>query len=219
MKDKSYKTVYHPRQPEASALWRLLNNHYEGFEQCYEERFEGNYGFFRRVIGQVVRHYLTCGDLKNGFARVRCRDCRDEYLLAFSCKGRWFCPSLAQTWSPVSIERDSFLSNKPKSSFQNGVSRACHAKKVLQFGESLRDNILYSVPHRQYVFTIPIVCRLYFKYDRRLLTRLCHCAYESLLLFLRNTIGLTDGRPGVVLSIHSFGDYPEKFYPHIHPVR
>lgn len=60
--------------------------------------------------------------------------------------------------------------------------RACHAKKVVQFGESLRDNILYPVPHRQYVFTIPIMCRLYFKYDRGLLTRLCHCAYESLLL-------------------------------------
>jgi len=29
---------------------------------------------------------------------------------------------------------------------------------------------------------------------------------------------LTDGRPGVVLSIHSFGDYPEKFHPHIHAI-
>jgi len=46
-------------------LWRLLNNYYEGFEKCYEERFEGKYGFFRRVIGGVVRQYLTCGDLKN----------------------------------------------------------------------------------------------------------------------------------------------------------
>ena len=110
MEDNSYKrTVYHPREPEASPLWKLLNNHYEGFEQCYEERFEEKYGFFRPVIGGVIRQYLTCGDLKNGFARVRCRDCRDEYLLAFSCKGRWFCPS-------------------------------CHAKKVVQFGESLRDN-------------------------------------------------------------------------------
>ena len=62
------------------------------------------------------------------------------------------------------------------------------------------------------------MCLLYFKYDRGLLTRLCHCAYKSPLQFLRNTIGLTDGRPGVVLSIHSFGDYPEKFHPHIHAI-
>jgi len=51
-----------------------------------------------------------------------------------------------------------------------------------------------------------------------LLTRLRQCSHESLVLFLRNTIGLTDGRPGVVMSIHSFGDYPEKFHPHKVPV-
>lgn len=91
---------------------------------------------------------------------------------------------------------------------------SCHAKKVVQFGESLRDNILYPVPHKQYVFSIPIMLLVYFNYDRALLTRLCHCAYESLLIFLRNTTGLADGVPGVVMSIHSFGDYPDKFQPH-----
>ena len=40
-------------------------------------------------LSEVVRNYLTCGDLENGFARVRCGDCSKEYLLAFSCKG-WY---------------------------------------------------------------------------------------------------------------------------------
>ena len=31
------------------------------------------------------------GDLHKGFARVKCKDCGHEYLLAFSCK-RHFCP-------------------------------------------------------------------------------------------------------------------------------
>src|SRR5262249_16740832 len=31
--------------------------------------------------------------LANGFARVRCTACGDELLVAFSCKGRGFCPS------------------------------------------------------------------------------------------------------------------------------
>jgi hypothetical protein len=35
------------------------------------------------VIGEVVWEYLECGDLKNGFARVPCKDCSEEYLLAF----------------------------------------------------------------------------------------------------------------------------------------
>jgi len=49
-----------------------------------------------------------------------------------------------------------------------------------------------------------------------LLTTLCHCAYESLLEFFRTTIGLTDGAPGVVMTIHTFGNYMEKFHPHLH---
>ena len=118
------------------------------------------------IIREVVHEYLNCGDLKNGFARVKCNNCHAEYLLAFSCKGRWFCPS-------------------------------CHSKKVIQFGELLKESILYPVPHRQYVFSIPIMLRTYFKYDRKLLTKLCHCVNESLLAFLRNLIGVKDGVPAL----------------------
>jgi hypothetical protein len=55
--------------------------------------FSREFGFFRPVISRIVRKYLECGDLEQGFARVRCPDCHHEYLLAFSCRGRWFCPS------------------------------------------------------------------------------------------------------------------------------
>jgi len=41
-------------------------------------------------------HFLECGDLHAGFARVRCGECGNEYLLAYSCKGRHFCPSCHQ---------------------------------------------------------------------------------------------------------------------------
>ncbi|MDW7730712.1 MAG: transposase zinc-binding domain-containing protein, partial [Bacillota bacterium] len=40
--------------------------------------------------------YLECGDPHFGFARVKCEDCNHEYLLAFSCKCRHFCPSCHQ---------------------------------------------------------------------------------------------------------------------------
>jgi len=33
------------------------------------------------------------GVLAHGFARVRCESCKDELLVAFSCKGRGVCPS------------------------------------------------------------------------------------------------------------------------------
>jgi hypothetical protein len=52
------------------------------------------------IIADVVRKYLVCGDLKQGFARVRCDKCGHEYLLSFSCKGRYFCTSChrSQRW-------------------------------------------------------------------------------------------------------------------------
>lgn len=67
-----HAAVYHPRNPQESPLGNLLNNHYENFEQHYQQRFEKEYGFFRPVISEVVHDYLKCGDLKEGFARVLC---------------------------------------------------------------------------------------------------------------------------------------------------
>ncbi|MCG6533849.1 MAG: transposase zinc-binding domain-containing protein [Syntrophales bacterium LBB04] len=46
--------------------------------------------------GPSERVFIDCGILHNGFARVRCGDCGHEYLLAFSCKRRHFCPSCHQ---------------------------------------------------------------------------------------------------------------------------
>ena len=37
---------------------------------------------------------------------------------------------------------------------------------MILFGQHLRDNVLYPMPHRQYVFSIPIILCRFFKYDR-----------------------------------------------------
>jgi hypothetical protein len=132
-------SVYHPRDPHQSPLWQLLNDHYQDFELHYDDHCVRFYGYHRPVVRDVVEAYHQCGDLCEGFTRIRCPDCRYEYLLAFSCRGRWFCPS-------------------------------CHAKKGVQFGEQLREAVLYPFPHRQYVFSIPKILRLHFKYERSLLT-------------------------------------------------
>ena len=39
------------------------------------------------------RMFLDCSLLEHGFARVQCRTCHAEFLVAFRCKGRGFCPS------------------------------------------------------------------------------------------------------------------------------
>jgi len=183
---ESKAEYYHPRTPEDSPLWHLLSDQFDNFLYNYSKKNSKEFGFYRPVITEVVNDYLKCGDLKEGFARVRCPDCCHEFLLAFSCRGRWFCPS-------------------------------CHAKKVVQFGEILRENILYPVPHRQYVFSIPIILRKFFLYNRKLLSKLCQCAQKSLLWFLRTVIGLDDGILGSVMAIQTFGDYA-KWHPHIHSI-
>ena len=59
----------------------------------YEERYHHRYGFWRPIIGAVVRKFLECGDLRHGFARVRCPKCHEELSVPFSCRVRCFCPS------------------------------------------------------------------------------------------------------------------------------
>jgi hypothetical protein len=58
-----------------------------------EEQFAHTYGPWRAVVPAVVDRFLACGILEHGFARIHCDACAHEYLLAFSCKGRYFCPS------------------------------------------------------------------------------------------------------------------------------
>ena len=85
--------IYKQRKPSESPLWQLLSAHFDEFEERYDELFSKDYGFYRTVFSHVVWKFLECGDLHQGFARVRCPDCHHEYLLAYSCRGRRFCPS------------------------------------------------------------------------------------------------------------------------------
>jgi len=85
--------VYKPRRPQASPLFRLVQDHLHRLQTVYDERFAHEYGPWRPVVGQVADKFLACGILEHGFARIRCDTCAHEYLLAFSCKCRYFCPS------------------------------------------------------------------------------------------------------------------------------
>jgi len=46
-----------------------------------------------RFVEREIRACLECGVLATGFLRVHCDDCGRDRLVAFSCKGRSFCPS------------------------------------------------------------------------------------------------------------------------------
>ena len=88
--------VYRPRKPHLSPFYQCVQDYWEVLEDQWEERFRKRFGFLRSHLKQVMFNFLQCGDVHAGFARIRCDTCGNEYLLAFSCKGRHFCPSCHQ---------------------------------------------------------------------------------------------------------------------------
>ncbi len=74
--------VYRPRQPRESPLYRLVERSFDEFNCVYAGRYQKRYGFWRPVVADAAAKFLPCGDLRHGFARVRCGTCRHEFLVA-----------------------------------------------------------------------------------------------------------------------------------------
>jgi len=91
---------------------------------------------------------------------------------------------------------------------------SCHAKRLEEWGEWLRGALLLDVPHRQVVFTIPKMLRVFFKFKRKLLGDLCRCAVRAILLYFQAMAG-TVLEPGVIAVIQTFGDRMN-LHPHLH---
>ena len=95
-----------------------------------------------------------------------------------------------------------------------GFCPSCHSKRLEEWGEWMREKLLLDVPHRQVVFTIPKMLRVFFKFKRKLLGELCRCAVRALLFYFQAAAGKTI-EPGVVAVIQTFGDRIN-FHPHLH---
>lgn len=99
------EAVYRPRDPRASDFYACVEDNFEELERVYDERYSKQHGCWRPIIRCVIHEFLDCGDLRHGFARVWCSVCRSEYLVAFSCKRRYFCPSCHQKRVVLFAER------------------------------------------------------------------------------------------------------------------
>jgi len=80
---------YVRHQPEQTALYQLIEEHYPAFVSTLET----SGGHLPSFVRQEFEDYLKCGLLEHGFLRVKCDGCLHEHLVAFSCKRRGFCPS------------------------------------------------------------------------------------------------------------------------------
>lgn len=78
----------------------------------------------------------------------------------------------------------------------------------------MREELLLDVPHRQVVFTIPRMLRIFFRYNRRLLGSLCRFALRSMSYYIEVVTG-SKLMPGIIASIQTFGARMNP-HPHLH---
>jgi hypothetical protein len=81
--------AYLRRQPEGTVLDEAVKDTLAMLLAEASEVWRG----LPRYVERDFAKYLECGVLAHGFARVHCESCKDEFLVAFSCKGRGVCPS------------------------------------------------------------------------------------------------------------------------------
>jgi len=81
--------VYERRKPEQTTLYAVVR---DNVETLYAALAESGTRLPAFVRGEL-EGYLDCGLLCRGFAHLKCEGCSERRLVAFSCKGRGFCPS------------------------------------------------------------------------------------------------------------------------------
>ncbi|HEX5051697.1 MAG TPA: transposase zinc-binding domain-containing protein [Planctomycetota bacterium] len=77
------------REPEGTVLHRVVQSEWA----TALARFDAGERHVPRFCVREVEAFLRCGILVHGFAQVWCEACRHDGVVAFSCKGRGFCPS------------------------------------------------------------------------------------------------------------------------------
>jgi ribosomal protein S27E len=83
-----------------------------------------------------------------------------------------------------------------------GFCPSCHAKRLEEWGEWMRETLLLEVPHCQVVFTIPKALRIFFKYRRRLLGELSRAAVKKLTFYLEALAG-EPLVPGIIVGVQT----------------
>ena len=81
--------AYVRHRPETTLLYQIVQEYWPEFQA----ELVSHNKYLPAYVTREFEAYLKCGRLEHGFLRVRCESCRDEKLVAFSCKKRGFCPS------------------------------------------------------------------------------------------------------------------------------
>jgi hypothetical protein len=178
------KRVYRPRG--INDLQILFKKHFQSIAEQYESKYAVIYGRFRiERITEVVEKFILCGDYSQGFARIQCTNPE--------CKFEYFRPFSCKSFY---------------------FCPSCSQKRTLLFSEYMRDHLLLSLPHRQFVFTVPRILRPYFRHNRRLFSDVSRVIFAIIQRFY-NRAAKTMIKTGMVLAYQPAGEFL-RFNPHFH---
>jgi hypothetical protein len=168
-------THYEPGDPTATVLYGVVRDHFETF-LAHAASLRAGEGL-PRFVEQEFREFLRCGCLAGGFARFRCAACGLDRLVAFSCKGRGFCPRCGG---------------------RRMAERAAHLVDQVFPDVPVRQWVL-SLPHRlRYV--------LAWDHDLcRAVSGVAVRAVLGFLRRRARRVGVADGRSGAVVVVQRFG--------------
>jgi len=140
---------------------------------------------YREDIKETVEKAIHCGTRDLGYARYECLGCEGDPKPVFVC---FTCKS-----------------------------RFCHkcGKKYTDDWSDKQQEMLFDVPHRHMVFTIPKELRNVFFEDRKKLNELSKQVAEVFQYHYQKRSKKRNLKVGVITVIHTFGR-DLKFNPHIH---
>ena len=131
------------------SVYKPRNPQAGGFYQCVEAHFE-------ELEAMWDDRYVS----RYGFWRPYVMDVIHRYLE---------CGDLHFGFARVRCDDCGHEFMAPFSCKRRHFCPSCHQKRVVEFGEWICQEVLKSVPHRQWTFSIPKRLRIYFMLDRKLL--------------------------------------------------
>jgi hypothetical protein len=113
--------------PRGANILRLIfHDQFPAFVQSYDSLYAKDYGKLRlQRISHVAERFESCGDYTNGIARIQCSNP--------ACGLEYFRPFSCKGFY---------------------LCPSCTQKRTLMFAEHLEEQLL-TLPHRQFVFSIP----------------------------------------------------------------
>jgi hypothetical protein len=167
-------------------LRTLFRRRFSAFQDTYEQRYASKYGRFRLPL--ITRA-----------------------ASAFRLCGDW-----SQGIARIRCPACGFDRFRPFSCKSYLLCPSCAQKRTLLVGEYLSEDLLLTLPHRQFVWTIPKVLRVFLRHDRELFADLGRLLFDILRRFFCQAAGRSL-RCAMVCSHQTFGEFGV-WHPHWHTI-